>query len=86
MYTVKYKPLFIRQYKKYPETLQIEIKEKIQLLKEDPGHPFLKTHKLKGRLDGFWSFSVNYAYRIVFEYESPNAICLLMVGDHDVYR
>ncbi|MBI5152545.1 type II toxin-antitoxin system mRNA interferase toxin, RelE/StbE family [Candidatus Peregrinibacteria bacterium] len=86
MLEILYKPTFVRQYKKYSKPLQDEIKEKIGLFCQDPNHSFLKTHKLKGKLKDFWSFSVNYEYRIVFKYESKNTAILLAVGDHDVYK
>jgi len=83
---VSYTPLFIKQYKKLPIDLQEEVKEKISLFKENHEHSFLKTHKLKGRLKDRFSFSVNYAYRIVFQYLSKNEAVLLCIGDHDVYK
>ncbi len=83
---VVYKPTFIRQYKKLPQSLQDEVKDKIELFKSDSKHPFLKTHKLKEKLNAYFSFSVNYKYRIVFEYESSKRACFLVVGDHDVYQ
>lgn len=86
MLTVLYKPTFVRQYKKLPEALQQEVKEKIAIFQKNPNHPFLKTHKLKGKLKGFLSFSVNYAYRIIFLYESKNTAVLLTIGDHQVYQ
>lgn len=86
MINVYYKPTFVRQYKKLPKALQDEVKEKIEIFKQDPKHPFLKTHKLSGRLEGVYSFSVNYAYRIVFEYVGKREAVLLAVGDHDVYK
>lgn len=82
---VLFKPNFVRQYKKLSFELQIEVKEKIDLFKKDPKHSFLKTHKLKGKLSSYFSFSVNYKYRIVFEYENKETAILLAVGDHDVY-
>lgn len=86
MIKVVYTPIFVRQYKKLPKALQEEIKEKISLFAEDPFHSFLKTHKLKGRLKGFISFSVNYDYRIVFEWDDKETAALLKVGNHDVYK
>lgn len=83
---VLFKPNFVRQYKKLSFELQTEVKEKINLFKKDPKHSFLKTHKLKGKLSSYFSFSVNYKYRIVFEYENKETAILLAVGDHDVYR
>ncbi|PIS32418.1 hypothetical protein COT40_00065 [Candidatus Peregrinibacteria bacterium CG08_land_8_20_14_0_20_41_10] len=86
MLEVYYKPIFVRQYKRLPLELQKEVKEKIKLFQQDRKHPFLKVHKLKGRLKNFWSFPVNYEYRIVFESENKNTVVLLVVGNHDVYK
>lgn len=83
---VLYKPSFLRSFKKLPSELIIEAKEKILLFEKTPQHPFLKTHKLKGKLSDKYSFSVNYQYRIVFEYEKPNQVVLLGIGDHDIYK
>lgn len=81
-----YLPQFVRLYKKLPESLRVEIKEKIALFSKDPAHPFLKTHKLHGIFKNNWSFSVNYRYRIVFQYLSKNEVVLLAVGDHEIYK
>ena len=83
---VLYKPNFVRQYKKLNPELKEEIKEKIELFKKNPRHPFLKAHKLKEKLSDYFSFSVNYKYRIVYLYDSKNTAVLLSVGDHDVYK
>jgi len=83
---VYYKQSFVKQLKKLDEDLRKEIIAKIELFKDKENYKFLEVHKLKGRLKNFYSFSVNYRYRIVFQYESKNEVVLLMVGDHDVYR
>lgn len=83
---ISYTPSFIKQYKKLPIDLQEEVKEKISLFKENPEHTFLKMHKLNGKLKDRFSFSVNYAYRIVFQYLSDKEAVLLCIGDHDVYK
>ena len=86
---IVYKPKFLRQFKKLPEDLQSEAKEKIALFSKDIHHPFLKTHKLKGKLKGFSSFWVNYKDRIVFQvekHEGEERIALLTIGDHKVYQ
>ncbi len=51
-------------------------------LLEDPFTPSLKTHKLKGRLKNFWSCSVTFEIRLVFQIE-PEAIILIDIGFHD---
>ena len=80
-----YKPSFVRQYKKLPSSLQNEIKEKIQLFAVSPNHSFLKTHKLQGRLKNFYSFSVNYQYRVIFSKQKKSST-LLGIGNHDIYK
>ena len=82
---IGYKPSFIRQFDDLPKLLQDEVLETIDIFSHDPQSPSLRVHKLKGRLRGFWSFSVNYRYRIVFFYERKNKAVLVMVGDHSVY-
>ena len=85
MLKIRYRPSFIRQYKKLPRALQVEIREKIEVFRLNAHNSTLRTHKLKGRLKGSLSFSVNYRYCIVFEYESAEIVALLAVGDHDIY-
>ena len=84
---VAYTPQFRRQFKKLPKPLQEEAFEKIELFGDFNQHSSLRVHKLKGRMDGRWSFSVNYRYRIVFmwEVQSESAI-LLAIGDHAIYE
>jgi len=85
MIHVGYTPSFLRLWKKLPLDLRTEAKEKIDLFRENPDHPFLKTHKLSGKLSGRMSFSVNYSVRIVFRFEKENAV-FLAIGSHDIYR
>jgi len=81
-----YTPSFLRQFKGLENALKEEVREKIGLFQSDMQHPSLRVHKLKGKLKGQYSFSVNYYYRIVFCYDTPEEIAFLDVGDHDVYR
>ena len=83
---VYFKPTFVRQFKILEEGLQDEALEKIELFKKPKHHKYLKVHKLKGQLKQYYSFSVNYKTRIVFQYLSNNKAVLLAVGDHAVYK
>jgi mRNA-degrading endonuclease YafQ of YafQ-DinJ toxin-antitoxin module len=87
MLRIGYKPAFVRQWKKLPKALREEAKERIAVFCKNPREPSLHVHKLKGPLAGRWSFSVNYAYRIVFVYVDTHKqeALLLAIGDHDVY-
>lgn len=42
----------------------------LHLLAENAFHPILKTHKLKGKLEGTWACSAGYDLRIIFEFYS----------------
>jgi mRNA-degrading endonuclease YafQ of YafQ-DinJ toxin-antitoxin module len=57
-----------------------------ELLAEDAFDPRLKTHKLRGELEGSWACSAGYDLRILFEFvqhEGAEAISLQTVGTHD---
>jgi mRNA-degrading endonuclease YafQ of YafQ-DinJ toxin-antitoxin module len=83
---VVYKATFIRQFNKSDPTLRDEIVAKIALFKDIKKHNQLKVHKLDGRLQGCYSFSVNYRIRIVFQYETRKKVSFLAVGSHKVYE
>jgi mRNA-degrading endonuclease YafQ of YafQ-DinJ toxin-antitoxin module len=86
MIKVSFKPTFIRQLNSLEEDLQEEVIEKVELFKNRKYHKQLKVHKLKGRLAGRYSLSVNFQTRIVFKYEKKDEAVLLVVGSHDVYK
>lgn len=46
----------------------------------------LHTHKLNGKLSGFYAFSINSRYRIIFELVSDDIIRFHSVGTHDIYE
>lgn len=67
--------------------LQEQILDALDQLVIDPFHPRLKTHKLKGRLDGLWACWVAYDCRIIFLFETEpggeDVIVLVDLGSHD---
>jgi len=67
-------------------SLAKDIQTTLELLSEDAFHPVLKTHKLKGNLEGSWACSVAYDLRIIFEFvqhDDSEAILLEAIGSHD---
>lgn len=83
---VKFSPLFLKKLKKLEKDLQDDVIQQVEIFKKNPQTPALKTHKLKGRLQGIHRFSVNYQYRILFEYISAKEVSFLTIGNHDVYK
>ena len=84
--TINYSGFFKRQYKPLTRQQKSDFKKAIQLFVENPFHPSLKTHKLKGKLQSFWSFSINHSDRVLFKFSGKNAIDLINVGDHSIYK
>ena len=82
---------FKRAYRKWERKnpgLQERIFEVLDLLAADAFAPQLKTHKLRGQLQGLWACSVEYDCRIVFAFEpdpesSEDMIVLIDIGTHD---
>jgi addiction module RelE/StbE family toxin len=71
--------------RKHPQAAEA-VQAALELLAEDAFHPQLRTHKLKGKLEGSWACSVGYDLRIVFTfvpYEGSEAILLQTVGTHE---
>ena len=83
---IRFKPSFVREFKKLPPEVREEALEKIEKFKDTTYHQKLRVHKLTGRLKNFYSFSVTYSHRIVFFYETEGTVVFLAIGTHDVYR
>jgi len=84
---ILYTSKFAREYKKLPGDIK-DIAEKQEIIfRKNPFNPKLKTHKLKGRLNGFLSFSIGHRYRIIFEFAKDRKIIYFhSAGDHDIYQ
>lgn len=82
---VKYSPDFLKLLGKLPkeQLKNLAVKEKIFL--QNPFDSRLKTHKLKGKLGGFYSFSISYHWRIVFHFEGSD-VHFDAIGTHAVYK
>jgi addiction module RelE/StbE family toxin len=68
--------------------LQRKILDALRRIAEDPFEPQLKTHKLRGRLEGLWACWVEYDCRIVFTFEpepdtNEELIVLIDLGRHN---
>jgi mRNA-degrading endonuclease YafQ of YafQ-DinJ toxin-antitoxin module len=83
---VEYTAKFGREWRKLPARVKTEAEKQEKIFRQNPKDHRLKTHKLKGRLDGLWSFSVTHRHRIMFEFISSKKVLFHDIGDHDVYR
>lgn len=55
----------------------------LEMFAKYPFHPRLRTHKLTGRLEGLWAFSVSFDCRVIFKFLSKTEILLIDIGGHD---
>ncbi|OGY26213.1 MAG: hypothetical protein A2Z24_01455 [Candidatus Woykebacteria bacterium RBG_16_44_10] len=83
---ILYSTKFAKEYKRLPEHIKNRAEEKEDIFRSDPFDPRLRTHKLKGELADFYSFSIAYSYRIVFHFEGKDVVVFDNVGTHEVYR
>lgn len=63
---IEYSSHFKRAYAKLEIKLQRKAEQAEKLFRVDPFNPKLDTHKLKGKLKSWWSFSIDYHNRIAF--------------------
>ncbi len=75
-----------KSLKKFPKNLLTKLDTKIELFKQAPFHPTLKTHKLYGELKNYYSFSVNYEYRIIFKFINEKEVVFMNIGTHKIYQ
>ena len=72
---------FEKSLKKMTAKEQKQIANKLNLLKQNPFHPSLRTKKVRG-LDGVFEMSVNMDIRILWKYEGRIILILIDVGHH----
>lgn len=83
---VYFSSYFKKKLSKYSPKEKEIIKERIKLFSDNPFSPQLKTHKLKGNLKHFWSFSISYSLRILFEFMDGESAGLVDIGTHEIYK
>ncbi len=83
---VIYSPNFLRNYEGLPKDIKGRAEKREAIFRENLFDKRLKTHKLSGKFADFWSFSVDYHYRIVFELENEKTVIFHKIGNHSIYR
>ncbi len=86
MLEISFSEGFKRSFKKRIKGNQIlekKFKIKLELFQEDPFDKSLKTHKLSGRLQDLWSFSLEYDQRVLFYFTDEGKAVFVDIGSHD---
>ena len=84
---ILYSPRFTKEYSKLPHELKTMFEEKESIFRSDPFDSRLETHKLRGKYVGYFAFSINYKYRVIFDYtDDRKDVRFHTVGTHDIYE
>ena len=76
---------FQKHFKSLTSQEKKQLKNKLELLAENPAHPPLRTKRIQGTADLFES-SVNMDIRIIWFYEGDKIIFIVDVGHHDILK
>ena len=78
---------FKKEYKRLPKQIKELTDKKIVFFFKDPFDSRLKVHRLHGKMDYLWSFSVDRKYRLIYEILDEKTFRFYTIGTHnDVYR
>lgn len=77
---------FREKYKELPSCIKIKAEEKENIFRINPFDARLKTHKLGGKQQDYWAFSIDHKYRIIFEFIKNNTVLFHAIGDHSIYK
>ena len=70
-----------KDYKQLPLATQKKFKKQLRFLAQNPRHPSLQIHRIRGTV--YWEFYVDKAYRCVFR-QDGSIYYLLAVGPHKI--
>lgn len=82
---IYYSSKFAKEYKKLPTKIKVAAEKKEKIFRLDPFDARLKTHKLSGKLKDYYSFSIDFKHRIIFEFAPEDTIWFHSVGTHGIY-
>lgn len=83
---IYYSKKFAREYKKLPDKIKLIAEKKEKVFRKNPLDISLRTHKLTGKLKNYWAFSIDYQYRIIFDFADQDIIWFHSVGTHEIYN
>lgn len=79
-------PRYKKSFRKLSFEVQRKAIEKINIFRNNPFDPQLKTHPLSGKYKECWASWINFDFRIKFIFLSDKEVLFLEAGTHDIYR
>ena len=77
---------FKKSFRKLSIQIQVLAEKKDPWFRKNAFDARLRTHKLRGELEGYWSYSINYQHRILFRFINDNEVIYYDIGAHDIYK
>jgi len=78
---ITYSKEFIKQAEKLHSKLQLQLYEHIMLFRENPLHPRLRNHALKGKYAAYRSINITGDYRALY-LQSESEVIFDKIGTH----
>lgn len=76
---------FLKSARKLPKSILKKADARDALFRKNPFDSQLRTHKLHGPLDGFYVYSVDHHYRIIFSFQNDKTILYHEIGRYNIY-
>jgi addiction module RelE/StbE family toxin len=74
---------FLKSYAKLPQNIQKKFVERVQLFLDEPDHPLLRIHELKGDMTPLKSMNITGDYRALFTIDiKKQHIIFYKIGTH----
>ena len=74
----------LRKFIEAHKDMAVRYEKTIRILQENPHHPSLRLHKLKGAMSEYYSISINIEYRIIMDFMIVGEVIILLdIGTHD---
>lgn len=86
MTEIVFSSAFKRALKKRVEgrkALEEKFWRRVEIFTGNPYDPRLRTHKLSGELKEYWSFTIEYDVRVIFQFVPKNRVIFEDIGTHD---
>jgi len=79
---IRYDRDFQKQFKKLSPQLKTQTRKRIALFIENPEHPTLRLHRLKGQYSDYFSINITGDVRALYYEESGEYVVFVMIGTH----
>lgn len=77
---------FLKSVTKLPQSVKKKIQKKDIIFRKNPFDKQLNTHKLHGRFNEYWAYSIDYQYRVIFVFKDDRTIIYYDIGSHQIYK